>query len=146
ETLAVQFTQRQDMLKARSALLAIEQVLREEPRPGWERLAGDVERILAGAHEFREQRLLVALRSGTVTLPGPVLAEAQRLLGGEGAAAALRLGLEPQTQPEELRAAALEALRRWQRRAENPLSTRAVVDVCRAVVRSCEGLLARLPQ
>ncbi len=146
ETLAAQFTERRDMLKARSALLAIERVLREEPRPGGERLAGDVERILAGAHEFREHRLLAALRSGAVTLPGPVLAEAQRLLGGEGAAPPLRLGLEPQAQPEELRAVALESLGRWQRRAESPLSTRAVVDVCRVVVRSCEGLLARLPR
>jgi hypothetical protein len=146
ETLAAQFTERRDMLKARSALLAVERVLREEPRPGSDQLIGEVERIVAGAHEFREQRLLAALRSGAVRLPAPVLAEAARLLGEDGAAAALRLGLDATARPEELRAAALESLGRWRRRAENPLSSRAVVDACQVVVRSCEGLLVRLPQ
>jgi hypothetical protein len=145
EILAVQFTERRDMLKARSALLAIERVLAEQPRPGSDKLAGEVERILAGAHEFREGRLLAALRSGAVSLPAPVLAEAQRLLGGQGAAPALRLGLDEAAHPEDLRAAALASLGRWQRRAESPLSTRTVVDACRVVVRSCEGLLAHLP-
>ncbi|MGH3797473.1 MAG: dynamin family protein [Pseudonocardiaceae bacterium] len=146
ETLTAQFTERRDMLKARSALLAIERVLREEPRPGSDQVAGQVERIIAGAHEFREQRLLAELRSGAVILPAAELAEARRLLGDDGAAAALRLGLEPATDPDDLRAAALESLGRWRRRAESPLSTRAVVDACRVVVRSCEGLLVRLPQ
>ncbi|HEY2766357.1 MAG TPA: dynamin family protein [Pseudonocardiaceae bacterium] len=145
ETLAAQFTERADMLKARSALLAVERVLREEPRPGADRLARQVERIVAGAHEFREQRLLAELRSGAVTLPPAQLAEARRLLGEDGAAAALRLGLESGADPGDLRAAALESLGRWRRQAESPLSTRAVVDACRVVVRSCEGLLARLP-
>jgi hypothetical protein len=146
EMLAAQFTQRRDMLKARSALLAIEWVLREQPQQGSEVLAAEAERIFAGAHEFREQRMLAALRSGRVAFPRPVLAEAERLLGGEGAAAELRLGLRATAPPEDVRAAALDSLSSWRRRAESPLSSRAMVDACRVVVRSCEGVLVRLPR
>jgi hypothetical protein len=142
--LATQFTERRDLLKARSALLAIDLVLTREPRPASAPLAADVERILAGAHEFAELRLLATLRSGTVRLATEVLDEAERLLGGEGGSAAARLGLDPGTGPVELRAAALDAVTRWQRRAESPMSGRAVSDVARVVVRSVEGVLAGL--
>jgi hypothetical protein len=142
--LATQFTERRDLLKARSALLAVDLVLTREPRPAAAPLAAEVERILAGAHEFAELRLLSTLRAGAVKLPVEALQEAERLLGGDGGAATSRLGLEPGAGPGELRAAALDALARWQRRAESPLSTRAVSDVARLVVRSCEGVLAGL--
>ena len=52
-----------------------------------EPLLQDIERILAGAHELAELRLLAALRSGLVTLPKGAAAEAERLLGDSGAAA-----------------------------------------------------------
>lgn len=142
--LASQFTERRDLLKARSALLAVDLVLTREPRPATASLAAEVERILAGAHEFAELRLLSTLRSGTVKLPPETLAEAERLLGADGRAPAARLGLDPAAGPEELRAVALEAVTRWQRRAESPMSSRAVSDVARLVVRSCEGVLAGL--
>jgi hypothetical protein len=142
--LATQFTERRDLLKARSALLAVELVLTREPRPSAAPLAAEVERILAGAHEFAELRLLSTMRSGAVRLPADVLDEAERLLGGEGGSAAARLGLAPGAGPDEVRAAALDAVARWQRRAESPMSGRAVSDVARLVVRSCEGVLAGL--
>ncbi|WP_232661349.1 dynamin family protein [Pseudonocardia sp. TRM90224] len=142
--LATQFTERRDLLKARSALLAIDLVLTREPRPDTAPLAAEVERIFAGAHEFAELRLLSTLRSGTVKLPVEALREAETLLGGDGGSAAARLGLEPTAGYEELRAAALDAVTRWQRRAESPMSSRAVSDVARLVVRSCEGMLAGL--
>ena len=142
--LATQFAERRDLLKARSALLAIDLVLTREPRPASAPLAAEVERILAGAHEFAELRLLSTLRSGAVKLPAEVLDEAERLLGGDGGSAAARLGLDPATGPGELRSAALDAVSRWQRRAESPLSGRAVSDVARVVVRSVEGVLAGL--
>jgi hypothetical protein len=142
--LATQFTERRDLLKARSALLAIDLVLTREPRPATAPLAAEVERILAGAHEFAELRLLSTLRSGAVKLAPDVIAEAERLLGADGGSAAARLGLDPGTGPGELRAAALDAATRWKRRSESPLSGRAVADVARLVVRSCEGILAGL--
>ncbi len=142
--LNTQFTERRDLLKARSALLAIDLVLTREPRSAAAPLAAEVERILAGAHEFAELRLLSTIRSGTVKLPADALAEAELLLGGDGGSAAARLGLEPAAGHDDLRAAALDAITRWQRRAESPMSGRAVSDIARLVVRSCEGVLAGL--
>jgi hypothetical protein len=144
ELLNTQFTERRDLLKARSALLALTAVLHENTRADTGNLVGEVERILAGAHEFAELRLLSVLRSGAISLPTLELDEAERLLGGSGGAAAVRLGQPPSSGTEELRKAALEALSRWRRRGENPLSSRAVADACRVVVRSCEGMVARL--
>lgn len=142
--LSTQFTERRDVLKARSALLLVERILREQPRPEAHHLAGEVERILAGAHEFRELRLLAELRAPHVALPPDARSDAERLLGAHGAATPNRLGLEPDTDIGQLRAAAIAALARWQRRAESPLSDRAASDRARVVVRSCEGMLARL--
>jgi len=143
--LTTQFAERRELLKARSALLAVDLVLTREPRPAAAPLAAEVERILAGAHEFAELRLLATIRAGVVKLPPDALTEAERLLGGDGGAPAARLGLDPAAEPAELSAAALDAAGRWQRRAESPLSSRTVSDIARLVVRSCEGILAGLP-
>jgi hypothetical protein len=143
--LATQFTERRDVLKARSALLLVDRIVREQPRPEAHQLAGEVERILAGAHEFRELRLLAELRAPDVVLPSEVRCEAERLLGAHGTTTPNRVGLAPDADPEQLRKAVLAALARWQRRAENPLSDRAASDRARVVVRSCEGMLARMP-
>ncbi|WP_214406541.1 dynamin family protein [Pseudonocardia lacus] len=141
-----QFAERRDLLKARSALLALERLLRTDPRPGAAGLVGEVERIFAGAHEFTELRLLSALRSRAVALPASVVGEAERLLGDAGAAATTRLGLPADVGPEHVRAAALDALSRWQDLAENPMTARAAADACRVLIRTCEGLLVGAEQ
>jgi hypothetical protein len=144
EVLATQFTQRRDVLKARSALIALDLVLRREPRPAAAPLAVDVERILAGAHEFAELRLLSDLRGRVLRLPKEQAEEAERLIGGEGSAPHQRLDLPPDADRDALRAAALERLTVWRRRAESPLASRAMANAARVVVRSCEGILAGL--
>jgi hypothetical protein len=136
--LHTQFVQRRDLLKARSALLAVERVLRTSPDSS---LSAEVERILAGAHEFAELHLLTALRSGTVSLPRAVSAEAERLLGDDGIAPCVRLGLPLGTALDEVRRAAFAALARWQRHAENPMFGHRASDACRVVVRTCEGMV-----
>lgn len=146
QVLATQFTERRDLLKARSALIAVEAVLRREPRPAAAALAAEVERVVAGAHEFAELRLLADLRTRVVRVPKDLVAEAERLLGGDGSAPAQRLGMPANTDPSELRTAALDALDRWRRRAESPLTNRALANAARIIVRSCEGILARLPE
>ncbi|HWM56542.1 MAG TPA: dynamin family protein [Pseudonocardia sp.] len=137
-----QFAERRDLLKARSALLALDAVLHADPRSGGAELARAVERIFAGAHEFAELRMLGALRSGAVPLPAAVVADAERLLGEGGAAVRTRLALPPDAGPVDVRAAAMAALSRWQDLAENPMTPRAATDTCRVVVRTCEGMLA----
>jgi len=138
--LQIQFGERRDLLKARSALLALDRLVRTDGDARG--LGRQIERILAGAHEFAELRLLSALRSGMVSLPEQVSSEAERLLGGAGSAHSARLGLPENAPREELHRAAFHALRRWQGQAENPMFGRRAADACRVVVRTCEGILA----
>jgi len=142
--LAVQFTERRELLKARSALLALDRILREQPRQGTGELSAAVERILAGAHEFRELRLLSALRGSGLALPSGAVTEAERLLGGTGTSVRIRVGLSPAAADAQIRQAAIDALRRWRERAESPLTDRTTVAACRVVIRSCEGVLAEM--
>jgi hypothetical protein len=139
--LASRFTQRRELLKARSTLLSMDFALRREPSAQGRRLLAEVERILAGSHEFVEMRLLAAIRSSAVTFPDSYRAEAERLLGANGTTPAQRLGLIDDTDPETLREVALEALDRWRRLSEHPLFPHAFADAARTVVRSCEGIL-----
>ena len=68
----------------------------------------------------------------------------ERLLGGDGPDAGGRLGLEPPTADRARCAGPRARLARWQRRAENPLSSREVADAARVLVRTCEGMLVSL--
>ena len=113
EVLDTQFAERRDLLKARSALLALDSVLQGDPRPGSEHVAVEVERILAGAHELVELRLLSALRSQAVRLPEPCSRRPGPLLGDSGGPARSALGLPVHSDPAVLREAAVDALVRW---------------------------------
>lgn len=141
--LHTQFTARADLLKARSALLALDEVARAETALGGSAdLANAVERVLAGAHEFAEIRLLNALRLGAVAGRPEELRDLERLLGVEGADPSARLGIDGTPNADELRKEANEQLSRWQRRAENPMSSPDLQAASRVAVRTCEGMLS----
>jgi hypothetical protein len=141
--LQVQVSARRDLLKARSALLALDGVVRRDPRRAGP-LARDLERLLTGTHEFTELRTLGVLRAGSLGLPRAVSEEAERLLGDAGGAVRARLGLPDEADTEAMRRAAVSTLQRWQRHAVNPMYPRPAADACRVVVRTCEGMLAGL--
>jgi hypothetical protein len=145
DAMGLYFTERREVLKARSALLALDVVLRMEARPAARKLVTDLERALASAHEFRELRLVAALQSGRTKLPGDLDAEALRLVGGQGTNPLARLGMEYEPDESELREAIFDALDRWQEHAENPVLDNAQRQAASVVVRSCEGMLAALP-
>ncbi|MGC4759205.1 hypothetical protein [Micromonospora trifolii] len=138
------FIDRRDALKARSALAAVEALLRAEPTRGSAELVGAVEQILAGAHEFRELRLLVALRNTRLGFDAELAAEAQRLVGGDGVGLAARLGVEHEADVRQLWEVASDAQWRWRDRAEDPLLPLAQRRGAQVVVRSCEGMIAEL--
>lgn len=139
EVLGVQFVSRAQVLKARSALAALHGVCSSSPA-----LLSAIEEIRASAHEFVEVRLLHQLRSDRLPGRPEQLAEMERLLGGLGASAPERLGLPSDAAPALLLAAAQDALARWLRVAEHPLSAREVRFAARATARSCEGIAAGL--
>src|SRR5699024_8468676 len=113
EAVHQQFVERQSALRARSALLAVDMVLRANPRPGGQQLRGEFERLLANSHDWAEMRLLSALESGQVRFPRPLQAEAKRLLGASGEHAAARLGCSDEAFEADLAESAAAALGRW---------------------------------
>jgi dynamin family protein len=149
ETVHKQFVERQDALRARSALLAVDMVLRANPGPpdaqaGRQQLLGEFERLLANAHEWNELRLLSALDSGQIRFARPLQSEAKRLLGAFGDAPYARLGREEATLAVDLADEAAAALTRWREQSVNPLHDRVHRDAVRTVQRSCERLIMRL--
>ncbi|HVV12754.1 hypothetical protein [Amycolatopsis sp.] len=130
------FVARQGILKARSALLGLEVVLRMEPHPHAAGLAGELERTLATAHDFRELRTLASLRAGRTSLPPELHAEAIRLVGGQGTGLADRVGADDAS----LQRAIFDALRRWRSYAEDPACGVGERRVAAVVLRSCEEM------
>lgn len=139
QVLTRQFEHRSRVLKARSALAVLSAVLDGSGGTDAVALLDDVERIHATRHEFAEVRLLTALRSQPIALKPERLAELDRLLGGSGHDSASRLSLPPDADPEEIGAAARDALSVWQRLAEHPV--RSVQVAARTATRTLEGLI-----
>jgi len=138
------FFERRDVLKSRSALLALDALTRAHPVPGSDAVAARIEEIIASAHPFNELRVLSSVRAGWVTGKPEVVEELEYLIGGAGNATHLRLRLPVDADQEVLAAAAAGALARWQQRAENPLTGHELAMAARVAVRSCEGILAEL--
>ncbi|WP_433870947.1 dynamin family protein [Saccharopolyspora sp. CA-218241] len=136
-----QFVERQEALRARSALLGVDMVLRANPRPGSKQLRGEFERLMANAHDWDELRLLSALDSGQVRFPRPLQAEAKRLLGTAGPDRRSRLGRDAHSSDQDVADDALAAVHRWRDQLVNPLHDRAHRDAVRTVLRTCEQLL-----
>jgi hypothetical protein len=142
DLLGRQFQARAEALKARTALVGVETLMRTSPREGTGRLAAALERLQVNAHEFRELRLLATLRTTGTPLAPELAAQAEGLIGGWGAASHARLGLDSDAGPDQLASAARRCLDQWRAVAENPLTDRSALDLCRVVIRSCEGILA----
>ena len=140
---SMQFTERRDLLKARSALLALDRMLREHPLPQ------HTGAVRGGRADPRRRARVPGAAAAARTAPArprpaPDAAnEAERLLGGSGTSAYRRCGLTDDASALEVRSAARDAIARWRVRAESPLSDRAVADASRVVIRSCEGILAQ---
>jgi hypothetical protein len=144
DVLRTLFFDRRDVLKSRSALLAVDSLLRRRPPRGdGSGLAAQVEQILASAHPFNELRVLSAIRAGWVPGKPDVLTGLEQVLGGAGNDARTRLGLEVDADGNAMKVAAVEALERWQRRAESPMTPHPLAVAARVAVRTCEGILTR---
>jgi hypothetical protein len=141
-----EFAGRSELLKGRIALLALGDLARRLPVAGSASIEAEIERVQAGAHELVELRLLNALRTGDVALRPEEQVEAARLLGGDGQDLRARLGVDPESPDEDVLATFAGVLARWQRRAENPITTGQAAEAARILVRTCEALAASLPR
>ncbi|GIG41138.1 dynamin family protein [Cellulomonas phragmiteti] len=152
------FVARSGALQAQRALRAVETLVARVPVAGADRLARRCDEVVAGAHDLVELRLLADLRTGEIDVGDDAARdEAERLLGALGDDPRTRLGLpaaghgagadEPddpgrQVGAAEVRAAAVAALRSWQRRAAHPFAGPDVRRVTEVLRRTCEGIAA----
>ena len=139
-----QFGERARVLKARSAIVALQAVLARGAVPQSPEIEVALEQLQSSAHEFQEVRLLSDLRGGELGLSDQDARELDRLLGGSGHDAWSRLGLSEDVDPEAVRTAAFEAVQRWHRRGSHPLSGRPLQLAAAAAIRSVEGIIAGL--
>jgi hypothetical protein len=137
-----QFERRSKILKARSALAILDDVLRSGGCSDAAQLLGAAEELRSSTREFEEFGLLVSLRSGQVELKPDQLAELDRLLGGSGHDTATRLGLPTDADGPEIRETALRSLAGWQQVAEHPLSDRTAQLAAGVAMRTLEGIVA----
>lgn len=145
EVLDGHFGRRAEVLKARSALVSLAALGREIGATDPERarsLAAAVERLETEVDALVELRLVQLLMSGAVSLPDDERAEIERLTRDDEPA--VRMGFEPGTKPDALRAAALARLEHWRERAADPLADRSTSEACEIVARSYERLYAEL--
>jgi len=146
ESISRYLVDRREALMARSALVALDATLRSEPSRTARKLHAEMERILVATHDFQELSLLAALPGPRLRFDEEEAAEVYRLVGGNGTDPAARLGVDYAVSNRELVTLGAEALRRWQHKAESPLVSLDQRRAARIVVRSCESMLARLPQ
>lgn len=143
-SIAELFTARRTVLRTRSALTALDRLLRTQPLPPAANLLADLELLLADAHEFRELRLLAALRSGRVNLPRELAVDARRLLGGSGTSLGERLGMSPEATDGDTWSEAIAAAERWREHAHGRILLPAQRRAAEVVLRSCDSILTGL--
>ena len=140
--LTTQFAARRDVLKAQAALSALTLRVRTSPPPsGAERLSFELERLRATSHVFTEIELFASVRAGNVPFNDNEIDSVERLLGAEGYAPAVRLGLDADATADQILEVLGTRIGAWRARAESPLSSRDVSDAAQVLVRSCEGML-----
>lgn len=129
----------------RVAMDALAAALRTDPVPGADALEAELERVLAGAHGLAEIRILNQTRGGALSLNDAARHDLELLL--RSGTPQQRLVLPDAAAGNEVHAALLEALERWQARAENPLSAHPVRDAARVAVapeKECWPLRVRV--
>ena len=138
------FVDRAAVLKSRSALLAVERLCEENPQnPGSAELLLTIEQIMAGAHPFNELATMAAVRSGEIDADEDDLLALEQALGSGGTLAWQRLGLPADATSDQIKAEAFEAIGRWQRLAESPLTSHGLSQATRVAIRSVEEIVAR---
>lgn len=140
----VHFGARAATLKVRGILDGLTRLLRETPQPGTGRILAGIERIQATNHSLRELSLLSQARVTGLPLPADDATAAVRIAGGDGTAAATRLGLPDDAEIAQMQTQVVSELEHWRARIHAPLTERPAIEVCRAVIRSLEEVASQV--
>ncbi|GAA4869688.1 ATP-binding protein [Actinomycetospora straminea] len=136
---------RSEVLRARTAVEALELLLRDVPRdvprdPRTDRLRHRLEGLRVGTHALVEVELL----AHPLRLAPADQERAERLWGGDGDAPHRRLGLPSTADPAALREAVAAERGYWQLRLAHPGVTRDLRVAAQAALRTCDELRGRL--
>jgi hypothetical protein len=140
-----QFASRSQVLKCRSVLHLVEALAKRSDSDDAAIVRDLVRNVEIETHAFDELAALQRLRRGEVDGSAVDLAAAERLLGGLGTEPWTRLDLAPDADVDALRRQAYTEVAVWRRVGEHPLLSRREREVCSAVWRSVEGIVASLP-
>ena len=140
DALAGPFVRRAQVLRARAAMLELEEVIRHAPATS-ERVLYRLEQLRIGTHELAELDLSDALTDGSMVLIGSDRDAALRLLGTADGRTTARLGLPDDASPAQVRSAITEELAHWRQQAAHPASTSSVRRAAEVLARTCESLL-----
>jgi len=140
EALGGQFARRAQVLRARAAMLELEEIIRHAPSTA-EQVLYQLEQLRIGTHELAELELSDALTDGSMVLIGSDRDAALRLLGTADGRTTARLGLAEDASPSEVRAAITEELTHWRHQAAHPAATSSVRRAAEILARTCESLL-----
>ncbi len=136
------FLARARVLQARAALSALRKLARALSALGLDggtRLAAEVERVEASAHEFAELRLAHLVMTGSLRLSPEEEDEIRRLTTPERRLAE-KLGLSPDAPTSVIEATALAGIERWRIRAEDPLADPLLAEAAGIAARTYEGI------
>jgi hypothetical protein len=142
QALAGQFARRAQVLRARAAIVELEDVIRRTPRTP-EQVLYQLEQLKIGTHELAELELSDALTDGSMVLIGSDRDAALRLLGVADGRTTARLGLPEDASPAQVRSAITEELAHWRQQAAHPAATSSVRRAAEVLARTCEALLPR---
>lgn len=140
----VHFRQRQSELKAHSIVLALHKLLRHHPAAGADQLLVQADAHMVKAHTFTEMQLIGRIAGGKLNLPDETVAGLERLIGGRGSDAQVRLGLENTADVQQMLGSAVAQLGHWRELQDNPLLDRETLEACRVAERSCEMMIVDL--
>ena len=135
------FRERRSVLKARVALLALRNIVLRDPAAQG-RLADELERVVAHAHEIAELRLLNHLRSASLGFDEHLADRLERVVGALGTTPQARLGLRADTGVDEVRTRAIATVHEWRTQLEHPLTTRHQKEALDVAIASVERLVA----
>lgn len=138
------FRSRAAALKARAVTDALAQLIADKPRPATGEIEAGIEKIQVGAHPLRELALLGRLRTGDVGLPPAFVEEAERIVGGSGGDASVRLRVPPDAGEDVLCAQLYDRLDHWRAVSVSPALPRDGVQAARSVVRSLELIASEI--
>jgi hypothetical protein len=132
------FGQQADLLKADRAMLALEEQSHDHTELRWVRDEVEFLRMDPAMQRLDEARSYLAVQSGQVSVPEPLLKSLEKLVGAERSSC--RLGLPADASNAAIKTAAIESVMAWRTYRNSGLASLPGERVADVLIRSYELL------